>query len=244
MKLLNVLFFLLAFSVDVRVHAKLIQTPEKCLDTKEYCVLKSEGSKEIVKIDDVVVSLKSDSTLIRQTENYFSFVKGTFLIKTNQKASVDTSYGKVSLDAGAQVIFEKKENVVTIETIFGKSLMHPVGAKKSIYILEGYENYLSEVDNSLKAQVGIPKPIIVDSLLKNWAMLTDSSKKDFVEDVDRFKEVHEKAVKDLSILNDQIVQREIASVTASKKAEIDRVHREKVQKKARQDMYLDHLLGE
>src|SRR4051812_5546167 len=120
MKLLNVLFFLLAFSVDVRVHAKLIQTPEKCLDTKEYCVLKSEGSKEIVKIDDVVVSLKSDSTLIRQTENDFSFVKGTFLIKTNQKASVDTSYGKVSLDAGAQVIFEKKENVVTIETIFGK----------------------------------------------------------------------------------------------------------------------------
>jgi len=142
------------------------------------------------------------------------------------------------------VLLFKQADKVVVQTIFGKVFLKPLGDKKTILVMAGHENFISQVGESLKAQTGIPKPIMIEPLLKAWSYHADVKKEKFLEDVDTFKSIHEKAVQELSILNEQIASREIASVKAEKAAREERARKAKELSQKRQNTYYQRLLSE
>lgn len=250
MKLLSVLMFIIAFTLEVRVHANdamdILETPQNCLESNDYCVIKNMGKRYQYKHGRFLLSLSPESIVIRQSEKHWSLVKGQVFVKSDMDIVFDIPYGKIEISKGTQAVLDHQEDKVAVQTIFGKTLIRPIGSpigtKGSVIVASGYENYVSKVDESLKAQTGIPKPILVEPLLKIWAFHTASNKRDFLEEVREFKTVHEKAVSDLSILNQQIVSREISSAKEKQEAEELRRKRHLDHKKQMQQTYYERLL--
>lgn len=245
MRLLSVFLFIFTFTIEVRVRAsdQIIETPEKCVEEKGYCTIKNLGSKYLYNGNGYSLSLKKESIVVRQKEKEWSFVKGQIFVTTSDKLVLDIPYGQIEVDKDTKVLIEKTEDKFTVQTIFGKVFLRPLGEKKPVLVMAGHENYISQVGASLKAQTGIPKPILVESLLRSWAFHSPDKKEKFLEDVESFKSVHEKAVHDLSILNEQIASREIASDRAEKLAAKERAIREKNRKEKMQETYYNRLLS-
>jgi hypothetical protein len=250
MKLYSVLMFIFVFTIEVRLRAfdsssdAVVETPEKCLNSGNYCVIKNLDQKFSYNGDNYFLSMSPDSIVIRQKPKELSFVKGQIFIKSDTKVTLEIPYGQIEIDKNSQVLLDKFDNKVVVQTIFGKSFLKPLGEKKAILVMQGQENYLSQVDETQKAQTGIPKPILVDQLLKPWAYHSSLTKEKFMEQVKNFKDVHETAVRDLSILNEQIASREIASEKAEKLANELREKRAKDEKEKTQKTYYQRLLGE
>ncbi len=250
MKFLNVLFFILAFTIEVKVRAseifleKIIQTPDHCLQETGYCIIKNLDKKYSYKGESFTLSLTPESIVVRQKQKEFSFVKGQVYIKADTKVTFEIPYGTIEVESDSQVLLEKYEEKVTVQTIFGKAFLKPLGEKKPILVMAGHENYISQVGENFRAQTGIPKPIIIEPLLKAWAYHVEIKKEKFLEDVEAFKSIHEKAVQELSILNEQIASREIASVKSEKLAREERAKKSKEQKEKMQNIYYQRLLSE
>lgn len=239
--------FILAFTLEVRVRASenmIVETPDHCLSSQDYCVVKNLNKKYLYQGGSFQISLAPESIIIRQKPRELSFVSGQIFVKSKSKVTFEVPYGQIEVDADSQVLLEKSEGKVTVQTIFGKVYLKPLGQKKPILVLQGHENFLAEADETLKTQTGIPKPILIETLLKNWSFHADLKKEKFLEDVETFKSIHEKAVKDLSILNEQIASREIASHRAEKLAAQERARKAKERKELMQKMYYQRLLHE
>jgi hypothetical protein len=250
MKLYTVFLFFFVFTIDVRLKAfdsssqKIIETPDNCLSTQNYCIVKNLDRKFYFDNDVFAISMSPETVIVRQKTNAISFVKGQLFVKTQKTITVDVPYGQIEIDKDTQVILDKSEDKVSVQTIFGKVFLKPLGEKKPVLVMEGHENYLAEVNDTLKAQTGIPKPILVDELLKTWAYHSNLTKEKFLEEVKNFKSVHETAVKELSILNEQIAAREISSAKEEKLATEERAKRAHEQKEKMQKSYYLRLLGE
>lgn len=248
MRLLTVIAFLLTFILEVRVRAteiqtnKVVESPENCLEAEGYCILKNLDQKYSFKEKGEYISISPESILIRQKQKEWSFVKGQIFVKTDSKVTFEVPYGEIEVQENSQVLLQKLSDKTIVETIFGKVLLKPLGVKKPILVMSGHENFITQVDDTLKAQTGIPKPIVVEPLLKSWAYHTDLKKDKFLEEVKNFKTVHEKAVQELSILNEQIANREIASVKAEKLARKERARKAKEHQEKMQNTYYDRLL--
>lgn len=251
MKLYSVLMFIFVFTIEVKLRAfdsnsekKIIETPENCLEAQSgYCVIKNQNQKFSYEAVGFFASLAPEAIVTRQREKELSFVKGQLFLKTEAKVTIEVPYGQIEIDKNTTVLLDKFEDKVVVQTIFGKAFLKPLGEKKTILVIQGHENYLAKV-SQLKAQTGIPKPILVEQLLKPWAYHANISKEKFIEQVNDFKEVHETAVRELSILNEEIASREIASAKAEKLAEEMRLKRVKEHKEMMQRSYYDRLLGE
>lgn len=258
MKLLSVLMFIFAFTIEVRVRASdhhnhkakevssvsVVETPEQCLESYGYCVIKNLNQKYSYQGEGFLISLSPESIIIRQKLKEISFVKGQIFVKANSKMSFQTPYGQIEVEKDSQALLEKFSDKVVVQTIFGKVFLKPLGEKKSILVMQGHENYVAQVGDSLKAQTGIPKPVMIEPLLKTWFYHANLSKEKFTEEVESFKSVHEKAVQDLSILNEQIATREIASAKAERMAAEERARKAKEHHKKMQETYMKRLLTE
>ena len=247
MRILSIILFIVTFTIEVKVRASeftIVETPDNCLSSSEYCVIKNISKKFLFKNGSFQISMSPESTIIRQKPREISFVGGQIFVKTSSKISFVVPYGQIEVEPDSQVILEKFNDKVVVQTIFGKSYLRPLGEKKAILVSEGHENFISEVDGSLKAQTGIPKPIVIEPLLKAWFYHADLKKEKFVEAVEAFKSIHEKAVKELSILNEQIASREIASAKAAKSAAEERARKAKEHRELMQNMYYQRLLAE
>lgn len=251
MKFSSLLLFIFVFTIDVRVRAissdaskKIIETPDSCVEESGYCIIKNLGKKYLYQNEDFKISFSPESILVRQKTREFSFVKGEVFVKTDSNIEFEIPYGTVEVEKDSQVLLFKQADKVIVQTIFGKVFLRPLGEKKPILVMAGHENYISQVGENLKAQTGIPKPIMIEPLLKSWSYHADVKKEQFLEDVETFKSVHEKAVQELSILNEQIASREIASVKAEKAAREERARKAKAHKEKMQNTYYERLLNE
>jgi hypothetical protein len=246
MKLKVLFIFITAFTLDFRLRASdgfILETPEKCSESEGFCVFKVQNSKYHYDKNGVSISMAKDSVLIRQKEREFSFVSGKLLVQAKRALVFDTPYGHIQVQSDSVVIVEKSDDKFIIQSIFGKTHLKPLGSKKHIIVAQGYENYIAPVNESLVAQTGIPKPILIEPFLKSWASLTSAKKNQFLEQVENFKPIHQKAVEELSILNEQITSREIASVRAEKIAQEERRKRLQEERRQRQEMYYNRLLS-
>lgn len=251
MKILNVLVFIMAFTIELRVRAsesvtseKIIETPDSCVQESGYCIIKNLGKKYSYHNQDFVISFSPESILVRQKTREFSFVKGEIFVKTETKLTLEIPYGSIEIEKDSQVLLNKLSDKIVVQTIFGKVFLRPLGEKKPILVMAGHENYISQVGENLKAQTGIPKPIMIEPLLKAWSYHADVKKEKFLEDVETFKSIHEKAVQELSILNEQIASREIASAKAEKAAREERARQAKERQEKMQNTYYQRLLSE
>jgi hypothetical protein len=229
-------------ATEIELPGPVVESPENCLEAEGYCILKNLEHKYSFKEQGQYISISPDSVLVRQKQKEWSFVKGQVFIKTDSKITFEVPYGEIEVSENSQVLLEKLSDRIVVDTIFGKVLLRPLGVKKPILVMSGHENFITQVDATLKAQTGIPKPIVVEPLLKNWAYHTDLKKDKFLEEVENFKTVHEKAVQELSILNEQIANREIASAKAEKIAREERIRKAKERKEKMQNTYYDRLL--
>lgn len=252
MKLLTVIAFILTFTIEVRVRAtepetktdKVVESPENCLESEGYCILKNLDQKYSFENEGQYISLTPEAVLVRQKTNEWSFVKGQIFVKTDsKKLTLEIPYGSIEIGQDSVVLLEKLADKVTVQTIFGKVFLKPLGSKKPLLVMAGHENFIAQVDESLKAQTGIPKPIVVEPLLKSWAYHTNQKKEQFLDEVESFKVIHQKAVQELSILNEQIASREIASAKAEKLARQERARKEKAHKEQMQKTYYNRLLN-
>lgn len=252
MKLKHVIIFIFIFTIDLRVRAidvslskSVIETPENCVEEAlNYCIIKNLNKKFSLEREDYYMSLAPQAIVIKQKTREFSLVKGQVFVKSVNNIIFEVPYGQIEIEKGSQIVLEKMSDKVVIQTIFGKAYLKPLGEKKPIVVMAGQENFISQVDEASKAQTGIPKPILVAPLLKTWALHTNVKKQEFINEVDAFKSVHEKAVQELSILNEQIATREIASAKAEKLAREEQARRAKEARKKQQETYYNRLLSE
>src|SRR5690606_38663889 len=100
MKLLSVLMFIIAFTLDVRVQAeelKIIETPNNCLQSNGYCVIKNMSERYQYKNAQFVLSVSPESIVIRQSQNHWSIVKGLVFVKSETKLTFDVPYGQIEV---------------------------------------------------------------------------------------------------------------------------------------------------
>ena len=91
------LLFLLAFQMEVRVRAAAdsMQMPEGCLKTTEACAVQSVLTPFRYKKEDVKLHATAGSTLSRQSDHQWKFMKGALWVEQGSGLEVETLYGSL-----------------------------------------------------------------------------------------------------------------------------------------------------
>lgn len=250
MKLLNLMVFILAFTVEVKVKAEsldfsdsYVSEPEGCISEYSFCTVRSL-KRYAIQANNYRISMNENSVITREKPSVWSFVNGQLFVKTNVKISFKTPYGEIELAPQTQALIEKSANSYTLQVLQGSGLLKGIGHKQSYKVLAGYENSMAQVTNSMKSEIGIPKLIVLENLIKDWSYHYAGRPDHFDNEVEKFKPVLENAKKQLSEINQAIVQRELASVEMEKKKKKAAEEAKEKLKNDNQNRILDRLLGE
>lgn len=247
----NVIIFLFIFSVDIRVRAEvaahqapyLIQEPEACLNGFGLCTLKSI-EKYSIKNSTAILSLKKNTVLMRQALDKWALVAGNIFVNSKKEVSIVTPYGDMRIHPDAKVLIDKRENDYFVRVISGKVFLKGLGHANEVAVLEGYQNTLGRVGESARAEIAIPKPVLFIQAIKDWGSHFEGEQKEFRSEVENFKIIYKRATEELSELNRQIVQREVAS----HEERLNKARQKRVQKEAferqKQENAVSRLLGE
>lgn len=225
------------------ISESFVEHPDGCLEKSSFCTIRSL-KRYAVQEDEFRISMKSDTVLMRHDPLSWSFVTGNIFIKTKKTLTFKTTYGEIIISPNTQCLIQRNKKNYAVQVLFGQVLLKGLGHNQSYAVLEGFENFLSQVDGSMKSGIGIPKPVLLDSALIDWNFHFAGTKKQFMEDVEKFKPLLETAKNELSHLNQTIVHRELASAESEIQEKKAVLKSKKEQKSKNQDRTFDRLLGD
>ena len=78
---IRVFLFLMAFQLEVRVKAGILQTPENCLRTEAACAVKAVNGPLHVDTDKLVLHATTDSVVEKESVKDWRFIKGNLWVE-------------------------------------------------------------------------------------------------------------------------------------------------------------------
>lgn len=215
----HVFLFLLAFQMEVRVRAAgdSIQLPEGCLKTKESCAVQSVTSPFRFKKDDVKIHATAGSTLSRQSDHQWKFIKGALWVEQGSGLEIETLYGSLKAFQGEYWVVEQSQRLLVRNVSAALKVNLRDGTE--LNVPEGFEFWMGGLNSEGKSEFGMIEPIKVASHLRLWNDLFEGDKEQFKEAVRHQKENWGDLAEKSGNFYKALVQREVASIAEQERQE-------------------------
>lgn len=248
-RLMQVILFLLSFSLEVEVRAEwatllnqetLVQYPENCIDLCGYKTFPQR--KYTLEIEGKKMTLGSDTIVLKKAADTYAFVSGDLLLEGTFR--MELPVGSLVTEGDRSLVhLSKVGEQFVVRTLFGNTKLTAKGAKKEIEIPQGYENRVSGVSDKGYAEIGFPVSIDASDMIYKWALLYDGEKKQFFKEVSLFKDVHKVALEEVSRTYTEVSSRMIASHEAWLAKEKVRKEKERRERATLQRMFERKIMG-
>jgi hypothetical protein len=191
----RVLIFLLAFTVEVKVHAARVtlpavkapvQEPNNCLSTQNSCALKTpDYGKYSLVLPRAEIVMDANTTAIRVSSTEVKLITGTLWVKSKGDIKISSSFGTVGSNGGEFWVRTDVDKAV-VSAIQGTLVLSVKDKKTTLRLEEGEENWLGGIALNGQTTSGVPKAIAFEDHLFRWARLYSGDKTQFALDVKNF----------------------------------------------------------
>ena len=222
-------FFILAFTIEIRVRAEtapvnsirlplaraLLEQPEGCWsESASTCAIRTNrGEKANLEMAGSKLTLDEKTAIIRLSPNEFRLVSGQVWIKSTESLSVKTEFGAVAVESG-EFWIDRNSDRVRVGAIRGTARLAPRGSSEQIEVGSGLENWLGRVVKNGESRRGIPVAIDFRSHLERWARLFSGTRQEFHDDAQAFHEEWKAATAAAAEIHKAVFERKVASLRA------------------------------
>lgn len=224
--LLQVLFFVLASTIEVEVRAAIVsvpnqdvvtQEPADCLWADSTCAMKTQsGRKYETKIGSTSVLMGPDTIIVRLSADSLLLVEGEVWVKSeNSPFKIRTEYGDAEVAAAGEAWLVRSEKRVLIRSMRFATQIHARKSEEVIPLQPGFEVYLEGITSKGFAHLTIPSVLDFRDHMRRWARLYRGPKKEFVNELQRFDPILREAAVASSELHVELAKRYLASEKAS-----------------------------
>lgn len=228
----QILCFLISFTLEVRVHAReavqlpiahdVQQEPENCIIESSICAVRTRlGEKYKLVVGETSIVLDQQTTVLRLSATEVSLVAGVIWVQAQGRFIVKTEFGEAQVDKGEFWVRRANEKMFVSATDVSV-LLRPRGADEQLIVERGWENWLSRVDKTGRAESGLPTPIEFVPHLERWARLHSGSRKAFEKDVGKFHSYWREASEQAAAIHKALFERKVAALEAEKDREARR----------------------
>jgi hypothetical protein len=191
----RIIIFVLAFTVEVKVHAARVsiptvkvpvQQPTDCLNTSSVCAIKTPAvGKYTLVLPHAEVVMDANTTAIRVSSSEVKLITGTLWIKNKGELKITTSFGDVSSEI-SEFWVRTDVDKTFVSATEGSLALAGKDKKTMIRLEEGEENWIGGIARNGLSTSGVPKAIAFEDHLYRWARLYSGSKIQFEADVKKF----------------------------------------------------------
>ncbi len=218
-KVLQVVLFICAFQMEVRVRASanIMQEPQGCLSQKEgSCFVKAATQSGRLKLKQGVIYLKHSSIIEKKSSQDWTFIQGAAWFHGGS-GTVSSLYGSLSWTEGDFWVIDQADRVL-VRNVSADLTVHLRDGRK-LQVPSGFEFWLAGVDVNSQSKFGMIQPIEVVSFIKDWAELYPGTSADFKKELEALRQ-NWKALPEISsaIYKDEAI-RQIATVEEEVEAE-------------------------
>jgi hypothetical protein len=237
-KVLQVLIFVLAFQVEVRVRASAdtLQQPTACLKSAESCALHVVGPAFHLKQEELELHATEGSTLMRLSHHQWRLMKGVLWVEEAPQVLVETPYVTAKathgqywlIDRGDRMIVRNINADLNVELRDGKKLEVPAG----------FEFWVSGINSKGKNEYGMIQTVDMKDHLVLWNKLFKGSKEQFKKEVAELRENWSDLGERGGSLYEKIALRQIASIEDGRRKEAEKLRQAQAERqKTRELMY-------
>lgn len=215
-KLIQVLIFLLAFQMEIRVKASNNSTQQQfdCINSQNSCSVQAATGGLHFQQANLSLHATESTVLSRLSGDLWRFVKGTVWIEKADNVSFETVYGNLTAKQGQYWIIEGDTTLLIRNMNADLKILFRDG--KSLSLPEGFEVWISGVNSKGTSEFGMIQPINMKDHLPLWNSLYRGSKSDFINQVMNFREQWGDITDKSSALYKELAVRKIASIREQK----------------------------
>ncbi|MNL19466.1 hypothetical protein D3C87_1406660 [compost metagenome] len=238
-KFSRLFIFLMAFQMEVRVRASgdLLQSPDGCLKTKDFCSVQASQDHFHYVGKSLKLHMGKASVIQRASDDNWKLVSGYVWIEQGKTLTLDTVYATLKAPVGEYWVIDKGDRIVvrninadlTVEFRDGKKMEVP----------EGFEFWVGGLNTRGVSEYGMIEPIEIKNHLSLWKSLYQGSKEDFLAAVQKQKINWGDLVEKSSQIYRQSADRQIASVERSAQLKADKERREEQQRQKVRQLFYD-----
>jgi hypothetical protein len=224
-KFSRLLIFILAFQVEVRVRASgdLLQNPENCLKTQEFCAIQANHKNFHYDETSTKLHMESSSVAQRLSENNWKFVSGALWVEQGKKLTIETLYATMKAPVGQYWVIEKNDRIVIRNINADLTVVFRDGKKMDVP--EGFEFWVGGINSRGVSEYGMIQPINIRDHLPLWQSLFQGSKEEFISAVRKQKENWGDLVEVSSQIYRKSADRQIASVERAAQVKAEKARR-------------------
>jgi hypothetical protein len=213
---LRLFLFLMAFQVEVRVKAGLLQSPENCVASQGVCAVKAVKGPFHLQTEKLILHATAGSVLEKEAPTLWNFVKGDLWVEKANGVRFQTVFGAIQAEHGQYWILSEGDRIwvrnmsadlqVTLRD--GRTLSPPAG----------FQFWIAGVNTKNESGYGMIQPIRLKEHIPLWWSLFQGDKKAFAERVAHYRDNWGDLVESSSRIYKTQALRRIASEDSRKQA--------------------------
>lgn len=228
----QLLLFLLAFQMDVRVRANLADKPfakpEGCwLSGVGECVVQTGKQPLFIQSKSFELWAGGDSVLERGPASW-KVLKGSVRTKSEHPVVIQFPFGEVSAEQGEFWIIDRDSRFV-VRSIHSESKVKTLEGKV-IQVPEGLEIWIGNLNVVGRAVHGVPSLVPLEDHLKRWRDLARPSKSEMSAMAKSLKQRWSRRAELAATLYQKTADRELASIAEGERRKKAAEERERAEK--------------
>lgn len=166
---LHLFVFFLSFSVEVRVHAKVLEQPKQCVSKGvRPCTVFVQSERWMTANKNWTLRVQTAGAITLLDDHRVRLVTGKLDAEAQSKLLVETLYGDVALDGG-HVLMDLNSEKVMIYGISQNAQFRPRGANQFTALMAGFQQFMGRVDQTGHAASGYGAPAVSADLVELWS---------------------------------------------------------------------------
>ncbi|WP_413561477.1 hypothetical protein [Bdellovibrio sp. HCB209] len=221
-KLLQVLLFVLAFQMEVRVRASAgtLEQPVACLKSSESCALHVVGPSFHLKQDELELHAVEGSTLMRLSQDSWRLVKGVLWVEEAPQVTVETPFVTTKANHGQYWLVDRGDRLIVRNINADLNVVLRDG--KKLEVPAGFEFWVSGINSNGKNEYGMIQTVDFKDHLVLWNKLFTGTKEQFKTEVAELRENWSDLGERGGSLYEKIALRQIASIEEGHKKEAEK----------------------
>jgi hypothetical protein len=215
--------FLLGFSLDVRVHAAVLQQPAQCLQKEtKPCAIFARSGIYTLKGQGWSFRLQEGGAVTLINANRIRLVTGRLDVTAKANLLVETLYGDVAVQGG-EALLDMTSKAVKVFGLSDSVKYRPRGADDFSVLAVGFQQSMGRVDHTGVAVSGYGSPAVTDQLVPLWSGFYSKNEINLLKDrLKAFQPAWHRAVEAAGPWYKETAQRQIASLEEQRRKERQR----------------------
>ncbi|WP_413294037.1 hypothetical protein ACLSU7_02795 [Bdellovibrio sp. HCB185ZH] len=237
-KVFQILLFVMAFQMEVRVRASAdtLQQPTGCLKSADSCAIHVLNSPFHLKQEELELHSAEGSTLMRLSQDQWRLVKGVLWVEEAPQVAVETPYATAKAAHGQYWLIDRGDKLV-IRNI-NADLTVVLRDGKKLEVPGGFEFWVSGINSKGKNEYAMIQTVDMKDHLVLWNKLFKGTKEQFKTEVTELRENWKDLAERGGSLYEKIALRQIASIQESQRIEAEKKRQAQAERqKTRELMY-------